>query len=715
MALVLADRVQQTGTANTTVSFTLSGSVTGYQSFAVVGNTNTTYYAATDTSGNWEVGIGTYSTTGPTLTRTTILSSSNSGSAVTFPGTVNVFVTYPSEKSVNLDGSGNVSALGTVSSGIWQGTAVAVGYGGTGLTTLTAGYIPYGNGTGAFSSSANMTFNGSTLTTLNTAYTGTLTGGTGIVNLGSGQFYKDASGNVGIGVTSTSGYKVAIGGSGLKNQFINTDANNAYLYTDGSAYLGSTAAFNTVFITNNTERMRIDSSGNVGIGTTSPVTNNARLSLKANGDYDAGLAIGSNSSAANWARLDFQNTNAASPAIIYQDQLGTLAIRTDGAYPITFYTNGSNERMRIDSSGNVGIGTSSPNTKFTVNGNANLTGNLYTPDYGYIGNSGGTFSGINTGFQTLSGGSGYLLALTNGNERMRIDSSGNVGIGNPAANTNDQVGGVRPLIVSKSDSATTIAGSQSSIVIGNSDTTTNNTSQLTFAAITGANTTYFASAAISCIYGARTNGQYATGQLVFSTSSGTNSAPTEKMRIDTSGNLLVGTTSQVGFNGGAGANINANGAFRNGVSGSGDSSAWQRSSTGNYLAFFYGALNSNPSAVGSINTNGTNTTYSTSSDYRLKKDVQPMTGALAKVVALNPVTYTWKANGSSGEGFIAHELQAVVPDAVIGEKDAVDDDGNPIYQGIDTSFLVATLTAALQEAHGLIKDLQVRVNALEAK
>jgi len=100
MALVLADRVQQTGTANTTVSFTLSGSVTGFQSFAVVGNTNTTYYSAFDASGNWEVGLGTYSTTGPTLTRTTILTSSNSNAAVTFSGTVNVFVTYPSSKSV---------------------------------------------------------------------------------------------------------------------------------------------------------------------------------------------------------------------------------------------------------------------------------------------------------------------------------------------------------------------------------------------------------------------------------------------------------------------------------------------------------------------------------------------------------------------------------------------------------------------------------------
>jgi hypothetical protein len=106
MALVVADRVQQTGTANTTVSFTLSGSVTGFQSFAVVGNGNTTYYSATDASGNWEVGLGTYSTTGPTLTRTTVYSSSNSNSAVTFSGTVNVFITYPAIVASNV-GAGN--------------------------------------------------------------------------------------------------------------------------------------------------------------------------------------------------------------------------------------------------------------------------------------------------------------------------------------------------------------------------------------------------------------------------------------------------------------------------------------------------------------------------------------------------------------------------------------------------------------------------------
>jgi hypothetical protein len=135
MALALNDRVQQTGTANTTVSFTLTASVTGFQSFAVVGNGNTTYYSSFDASGNWEVGLGTYSTTGPTLTRTTIYSSSNSGSAVTFVGTVNVFVTYPSSTAVYEDASGNVSPLGTIASGTWQATTIGVAYGGTGVTT----------------------------------------------------------------------------------------------------------------------------------------------------------------------------------------------------------------------------------------------------------------------------------------------------------------------------------------------------------------------------------------------------------------------------------------------------------------------------------------------------------------------------------------------------------------------------------------------------
>ena len=90
-----------------------------------------------------------------------------------------------------------------------------------------------------------------------------------------------------------------------------------------------------------------------------------------------------------------------------------------------------------------------------------------------------------------------------------------------------------------------------------------------------------------------------------------------------------------------------------------------------------------------------------------------MTGALTKVLALKPVTYKWKDGNKDGQGFIAHELAEVCPDAVTGEKDAVDAEGNIKSQGIDTSKLVATLTAAIQEQQTLIENLTTRLNALE--
>ena len=92
-----------------------------------------------------------------------------------------------------------------------------------------------------------------------------------------------------------------------------------------------------------------------------------------------------------------------------------------------------------------------------------------------------------------------------------------------------------------------------------------------------------------------------------------------------------------------------------------------------------------------------------------------MTGALAKVAQLKPVTYKWKVDGSSGQGFIAHELQAIVPDCVTGEKDAIDVEGNPRYQGIDTSFLVATLTSAIQELKAIVDTQATEIAALKAK
>ena len=116
MALVLADRVKETTTTTGTGTVTLLGASTGFQSFAVVGNANTTFYCiAGQTGSEWEVGIGTYTLSGTTLARTTVLSSSNANALVSFSaGTKDVFVTYPSGKSVNQDASGNVTNAGTI-------------------------------------------------------------------------------------------------------------------------------------------------------------------------------------------------------------------------------------------------------------------------------------------------------------------------------------------------------------------------------------------------------------------------------------------------------------------------------------------------------------------------------------------------------------------------------------------------------------------------
>jgi len=154
MALVVYDRVQETTATTGTGTITLGGAVAGYQTFAVVGNGNTTFYCIVNGSA-WEVGIGTYTSSGTTLARTTVLSNSNGNtSPITLVGASNVFVTYPAGKSVNLDSSGNVGPLGTISSGVWNGTTIGVAYGGTGVTTSSGT-----NSVVLRDANANITFN----------------------------------------------------------------------------------------------------------------------------------------------------------------------------------------------------------------------------------------------------------------------------------------------------------------------------------------------------------------------------------------------------------------------------------------------------------------------------------------------------------------------------------------------------------------------------
>ena len=172
----------------------------------------------------------------------------------------------------------------------------------------------------------------------------------------------------------------------------------------------------------------------------------------------------------------------------------------------------------------------------------------------------------------------------------------------------------------------------------------------------------------------------------------------ERMRIDSSGNLLVGLTSGASYR----LDVSSNGTTTARIN--------RSTNTGNLIDFANGG-----GVLGNISTNGFSIAYNTTSDYRLKDNVVPMTGALDVVSALKPCTFTFKEGGQASQGFIAHELQAVVPDAVTGAKDAVNEDGSINPQGIDTSFLVATLTAAIQEQQAIITDLKSRIEALEAK
>jgi len=218
MALALNDRVQETGTANTTVSFTLTGATAGFQSFAVVGNTNTTYYAATDASGNWEAGVGTYATAGPTLTRTTILASSNSGSAVsTFSGTLNIFVTYPAERAVYSDGTNLVGP---------SGIALQIGSGGTGQTTQAAALTAlagaqtsgrYLRSDGTNTSLA--TIQAGDVPTLNQNTTGTASNVTGTVAIANG----------GTGQTAQQAALTALSGTQTSGQYLRSNGTNTLL------------------------------------------------------------------------------------------------------------------------------------------------------------------------------------------------------------------------------------------------------------------------------------------------------------------------------------------------------------------------------------------------------------------------------------------------------------------------------------------------------
>jgi len=330
-------------------------------------------------------------------------------------------------------------------------------------------------------------------------------------------------------------------------------------------------------------------------------------------------------------------------------------------------------------------------------------------------NGGTAISSDTSGTLELKTGSTPTTAIA-------VDASQNVGIGTSSPAMKLDVNGITGWQGGTTGQTAQIVGASSSINGGGNLRVLSNTTQ---AADAGGALTfggYYTSTTLSVdfgvIRGAKENstGGDAAGYLAFGTrpAGGNN---TERMRIDSSGNLLVGTTATnpVGSRVNGLALLN-NGAVRARAALSGDS-YFGLSVTSGVNLYFYTDNGSAFVTGGNIATNGATTAYNATSDYRLKTNIQPLTSALSRVSQLRPVTWTWK-EGYGGtqpecEGFIAHELQEVLPIAVTGEKDAVDADGKPQYQGIDTSFLVATLTAAIQELKAELDATKAEVAALK--
>ena len=503
-----------------------------------------------------------------------------------------------------------------------------------------------------------------------------------------------SSGNLGIG-TSSPAFKLDVAGSaqirGGNNLLLNNSSNNAAaaIWNPGSSGVGEIA------FGYGSEWMRL-SNGNLGLGVTPSAwalfTGNLELN---NGNTFSGNAA-QNSLTQNayygsggWT---YKTTAAASR---YQQISGAHAWHTAASgtagNAITF-----TQAMTLDASGNLGIGTSSPGKKLHVtstSANQSLfeytTASLSTPVSSATVRSTGALSvgaGAGIDFVLREGATDYTgarittvrtdssnnqaLAFYTGGasaptEKARIDSSGNFGIGTSSPD---------PFSWGTSIGINNASYSALSLKVGD-------VGKAYVAAGSGA--------------------MYIGGPVPVLFYTGSSGNGTERARIDSSGNLLVGGTS-----------VNESFTIPS-IQGSTDCIFTnKRNTTANASQFRFYNTNG---MIGEISTSGTSTSYGTSSDYRLKENIQPMTGALAKVAQLKPCTYNWKSDGSDGEGFIAHELAEVVPQCVTGKKDAVDADGKPVYQGIDTSFLVATLTAAIKEQQAIIETLTARVAALESK
>jgi hypothetical protein len=538
----------------------------------------------------------------------------------------------------------------------------------------------------------------------------------------------DSSGNVGIGTTSPASLLHLQGDSNTQLRLTSAASGiSRIIFGDTSdtarcAIQVDSSDSDLVFQGYNmAERARIDSSGRLLVGT-STARSNYLLQSTGTGSNEPGLTLWRANEAFGFINGSGGGTIefAAAPASGVYGVGATIKMAGDGTwgsddYPgrLVFSTTADGapsptERMTIKSNGNVGIGTTSPSTKLHI-------ADAAAPEFRIVdttNNCTGFMRPVDSSLRFGTGSNHPLQFFVNSSERARIDSSGRLLVGTASAGTNYRVTStnytpqtqivsdtVFGLAVNRTNGDANISIARSNAVIAD-DTI----GRLIFNATDGSN--LLAAAHITAQVDGTPGASDMPGRLVFSTTADGASSPTERMRIDSTGQVRIATNGAANLlfvHNAQNTTDQVHCTIRGGTYTTSDT-------TTKFIVF----QRNDGTEVGSVSRNGTTTVaFNTSSDYRLKENVVKLVEASQKLAQLNPVTFNFIGDERTVGGFIAHEVQSVIPEAITGEKDAVDDDGNPVYQGIDQSKLVPLLTAALQEALAEIESLKARVTALE--
>ena len=470
------------------------------------------------------------------------------------------------------------------------------------------------------------------------------------------------------------------------------------------------------FATSGTQRLVIDSSGNCGIGTSSPASGR-KLHVSGTGTS---------------VQIDSSNTSNLIKFTNSAASVGFIGYQSDN---LVFYTNNS-EQLRIDSSGRVGIGTTSPGTILNIRSDSSDDGILLEKTDGTdIARLFHDATTTDARLDMFSGGSANIQLKANGVSHF---SGGNIGIGtsSPASLLNISAssgGATSGLRITRTDSgggdwriwssATVNGEGAGKLIFANSGNRVaiDSSGNVGIGTMSPTAVLHIGGTDPNLIFGSTGNEltylqRYGNDFYIFNKETagnlriGTNN--TERMRIDSSGRVKFGTTSDTPhiLTSGSGA-IFSDGQILQ-IGRDGVNAIFNRhTSNGEIIRF-----NRQGSDVGSIDVTTSATSYNTSSDHRLKENVVDLDGAIDRVKQLAPKRFNFIVDADrTVDGFLAHEAQTVVPEAVTGTHNEVDDDGNAVMQGIDQSKLVPLLTAALQEAIAKIETLETKVAALEAQ